>query len=296
MLDLQLVRTFVTIVETGQFLEAAERLRLAQPTVSQHMSRLEEVLGHALMKRNRGGCELTAHGVRFLPYARSLLRLAERAQSTVDRNNLAVGTSSNIGIYMLPLIVREFQKSDSFNGIPDIQIGNNLETIRKLEDSEVDIALMEWWDKRPGFVAKAWRREEVVVIVPQNHPWRRKKRIKKEDLFSQPLVGGEPATGTARLLQDALGVSASSLKVGLTLGSTEAVKRAVMAGLGISVAMLSSVNTELAAGDLTAVRIEGVRLEKELYVVIPDYLPFSAPARRFAEFLLVRFSTASRTL
>jgi DNA-binding transcriptional LysR family regulator len=219
--------------------------------------------------------------------------LAERARSTVDRNGLTVGASSNIGIYILPLIVREFQKSDSFKEIPDIQIGNNLETIRKLENSEVDVALMEWWDKRSGFVAKAWGREEVVVIVPPNHPWRRKKRIKKENLFSQALIGGESATGTSRLLQDALGVSASSLKVSLTLGSTEAVKRAVMAGLGISVAMLSSVSKELAAGDLNVVRIEGMQLTKELYVVIPDHLPFSAPARQFSEFLLVRFSRAS---
>jgi len=293
MLDLQLVRTFLTIVDTGQFLAAAERLGLAQPTVSQHMNKLEEGLGHALMKRDRGGCELTVYGVRFLPYARTLLRLAERARSAVDRNSLTIGASSNIGIYILPPIVREFQKSGSIKGIPDIQIGNNLETIRKLENAEVDIALMEWWDKRSGFSAKAWGREEVVVIVPPNHPWRRKKRIKKEDLFSQPLVGGEPATGTSRLLQDALGMSASSLKVGLTLGSTEAVKRAVMAGLGISVAMLSSVSRELAAGDLNAVRIEGIQLEKELYVVLPDYLPFSAPARQFAEFLLIRFSRAS---
>jgi hypothetical protein len=68
-----------------------------------------------------------------------------------------------------------------------------------------------------------------------------------------------------------------------------------MAGLGHIGCDVGSVGTELAAGDLTAVRIEGVRLEKELYVVIPDYLPFGAPARRFAEFLLDRFSTASRT-
>ena len=293
MLDLQLVRTFVTIVDTGQFLDAAERLGLAQPTVSQHMSKLEEGLGHALMKRNRGGCELTVYGVRFLPYARTLLRLAERARSAVNRNSLAIAASTNIGIYILPPIVREFQKSGIFKGIPDLQIGNNLETIRRLENAEVDIALMEWWDKRSGFLAKSWGREEVVVIVPPNHPWRRKKRIKKEDLLSQPLVGGEPATGTSRLLQEALGVSVSSLNVSLTLGSTEGVKRAVMAGLGLSVAMLSSVSSELAAWDLHAVRIEGMQLEKELYVVMPEHLPFNAPARQFSEFLLTRFSRAS---
>jgi DNA-binding transcriptional LysR family regulator len=283
-IDLDQVRSFVAVIEAGSFRDAAQRLGLAQPTVSQHVQKLEATLDHLLIERNRARATTTAAGLRFLPFAKALLRLAERAHAALDRGNLAIGASSNIGVYLLQL-VRAFTSAQPSVGPIDIRIGTNPETARRLEDAEVDIALMEWWDDRPGFEAAVWRREKLVVIVPREHPWATRKSVEKAMVLREPMIGGEPGTGTARLLQQTFGVDASFLKIGLPLGSTEAVKQAVRAGLGISITLESAVRDEVRAGTLRALRVEETPLAKPLFSIFPAGLSTTSPAAQFHAFL-----------
>lgn len=285
MIDLDQVRTFVAVIETGSFRDAAQRLGIAQPTTSQHIKKLETALGHALIERTRAQAETTPWGDRFLPFARTLLRVSERARAAMDPGGLVVGASSNIGVYLLQPLVRAFQSAEPALGPLDIRIGTNLDTARRLQDAEVDIGLMEWWDDQPGFDATVWHRAELVVIVAPDHPWARRQSIDKAALLEEAMIGGEPGTGTARLLQRAFGVDARALKVGLQLGSTEAVKRAVRAGLGVSITLRSAVRDEVAVGLLHALRVRSTRLAKPLFAVLPDSLPADSAARRFGAHL-----------
>ncbi|SKA40870.1 DNA-binding transcriptional regulator, LysR family [Enhydrobacter aerosaccus] len=285
MIDLEQVRTFVAIVEAGSFQSAADRLGIAQPTVSQHLKKLEEAVGHRLIERSRAQAIPTEGGTRFLPFARTLLRVAERAQEALTDGEFVIGASSNIGVYMLQPVAAAFRSIVPDLRRFDIRIGSNQETARRLEDSEIDIALMEWWDDRAGFDAKVWREEPIVVIVPPDHRWARRAWIDKATLMEEPLIGGEPGTGTARLLQDRLGIDIAALKSGLQLGSTEAVKQAVRAGLGVSVALESAVREEIASGVLVAPRLRSARLTKPLYSIVPSHAPPGSPARKFAAFL-----------
>ena len=285
MIDLEQVRTFLTVIEAGSFQNAAARLGIAQPTVSQHVRKLEETLGHRLIERARAKAVPTASGARLLPFARTLLRVAARAENSLSGKGFAIGASSNIGIYLLQPLAGAFRANAADFGPIDIRIGSNPETVRRLEEAEIDIALMEWWDNRPGFDAAVWREEPVVVIVPPSHRWARRRWIDKTMLMEEPLIGGEPGTGTARLLQERLGIAADQLRAGLQLGSTEAVKQAVRAGLGVSVTLAGAVRDALAAGRLAALRLRGSRLSKRLYSIVPDHAPVRGPARRFAAFL-----------
>jgi len=285
MIDLEQVRTYVAIVEAGSFQGAATRLGIAQPTASQHMRKLEETLGHRLIERTRAQAVPTAEGARFLPFARTLLRVADRAEASLTDGGLAIGAASNIGVYLLQPLVSAFRSGARGLGPIDIRIGSNLETARRLEEAEIDIALMEWWDGRPGFDAAVWRDEPLVVIVPRGHRWADRKWIDKTTLLEEPLIGGEPGTGTARLLQDRLGIDPARLKAGLQLGSTEAVKQAVRAGLGVSVTLMSAVREEIAAGHLVAPRLRNGRLSKQLFSIVPDHAPPQGPARTFDAFL-----------
>lgn len=273
------------MIEAGSFRDAAQRLDLAQPTVSQHVQKLEATLGHLLIERNRARATTTAAGFRFLSFAKALLRLEKRAHAALDRGSLAIGASSNIGVYLLQPLVRAFASAQPSLGPIDIRIGTNPETARRLEDAEVDIALMEWWDDRPGFEAEVWRREKLVVIVPPEHPWARRKSVEKAMLLREPMIGGEPGTGTARLLQQAFGVDAGSLKIELELGSTEAVKQAVRAGLGISITLESAVRDEVRAGTLRALRVHDTPLAKPLFSIFPAGLSTTNPAAQFHAFL-----------
>jgi len=285
MIDLDQVRSFVTVIESGSFRDAAQRLGLAQPTVSQHVQKLETSLNHLLIERNRARATTTVAGLRFLPFARALLRLAERAHTALDRGSLAIGASSNIGVYLLQPLVRAFSSTQPSLGHVDIRIGTNPETAKRLEDAEVDIALMEWWDDRPGFEATVWRREKLVVIVSPQHPWATRKSVDKTMLLREPMIGGEPGTGTARILQRTFGVEASLLRIGLQLGSTEAVKQAVRAGLGISITIESAVRDEVSVGTLRALHIAKTPLAKSLFSIFPAGLSTSSPAAQFNAFL-----------
>ena len=285
MIDLDQVRSFIAVIEAGSFRDAAQRLGLAQPTISQHVQKLESTLDHLLVERSRARATTTAAGFRFLPFARTLLRLEERARAALDCGSLAIGASSNIGVYLLQPLVRAFRSARPALGSIDIRIGSNLETARRLEDAEIDIALMEWWDHRPGFEAGVWRRERLVVIVPPEHPWASRKSVAKAMLLREPMIGGEPGTGTARLLQQAFGAGAGALKIGLQLGSTEAVKQAVRAGLGVSITLESAVRDEVEAGTLRALRVKEATLAKPLYSVLPVGLAAGSPALQFGAFL-----------
>lgn len=285
MLNLTHVQTFVAVVEQGGFHEAARHLGVSQPTVTQHIKKLEADLARPLIVRTYGSAGTTGYGAQFLPFARTLLRIAERARTALDAGGLVIGASSNIGVYLLQPLVKAFTATQPLIGPVDIRIGTNPDTAKRLEDSEVDIGLMEWWDDRAGFEARIWRDEPVVVIVPPDHPWSRRTTVDRAALLNEPLIGGEPGTGTARLLQRELGIEPQSLKVGLQLGSTEAVKQAVRAGLGISLTLESAVCDEVEAGLLSALRIHGAPLFKPLYAILAESLPPTSFAREFGAFL-----------
>lgn len=284
MLNLVWVRTFLALIEHRSFQAAAERLGVAQPTVSLHIQKLEEQLGVVLFLRARSGCTPTAAATALLPYAHGLMRLHERAITAAQRQQVRVGASSNIGIYLLPPHVRAFlagRDPDDF----DLVIDRNPVIARRLADGEVDIAVMEWWDRRPGFRAARWKSEPVVLIVPPGHAFARRLRIEKEELAGLALLGGEPGTGTGRLLEAYFGTAGAMPRVSLQLGSTEAVKQAVKAGLGISLVLAAAVTEDVRSGSLCAVPLVEPALAKDLFVVWREDRPHTAPPA-FAQHLL----------
>ena len=106
-------------------------------------------------------------------------------------------------------------------------------------------------------------------------------------MIGERLLGGEPGTGTSRVLQQYFGNNAQSIGVSIQLGSTEAVKRAVQAGLGISLVMASAVELESREGRLKAIALENDSPKKEIFIIRrqtePHHVP---PAVEFANFLL----------
>ena len=266
MLNLAWVRTFLALVENKSFQAASEQLQIAQPTVSQQIRKLEQQLGVLLLRRLRSGCEPTAAALAFLPYAESLIRINRRALEAIRTDHLRVGASSNVGIYLLQPYVRTFLR-DRDPALFDLVIDRNPVIAQKLDDRELDIAVMEWWDRRPGFLWSGWRREPLVLIVAPDHPFAAFTQISKDELATLDLLGGEPGTGTGRLLESYFGDGRPRPRVSLQLGSTEAVKQAVKAGLGVSLVLRCAVAEEVRSGSLCAIRIGQPDLEKDLFVI-----------------------------
>jgi DNA-binding transcriptional LysR family regulator len=285
MLNLAWVRTFLALVEHRSFHGAAAQLQLAQPTVSQQIRKLEQQLGVLLVQRARSGCEPTAAAIAFLPWAESLIRINQRALAAVQRDCLRVGASSNVGIYMLQPEVRTFLDGRDPAGF-ELVIDRNPVIAQKLDSAELDMAVMEWWDGRPGFQWKQWRREPLVLIVPPDHRLATRTHITGEELATLDLLGGEPGTGTGRLLETCFRDRGLQPRASRQLGSTEAVKQAVKAGLGVSLVLHSAVEEEASVGSLRAIPVMQPELSKELFVIWRDSGVRHVSAPAFATHLI----------
>ena len=286
MLNLNQLETFVAIIDSKSFRAAAVRLGCSQPTVTQQLRKLEESLGVSLIVRDRSRSVPTAQGALLLAPARGLLRAAKHIEDLIGGRRLVVGASSNIGIYLLQPFLFEYGQMQASTAALDLQIGSNPEIVERLTMGELDVAVLEWWDQRPGFTAYPWRKEKLVVIVNPGHPWAKRKSVRPESLFQEPMIGGESGTGTGALLRKLFRRRASDIQVGQTVGSTEGVKAAVKAGLGVSLVFASAVEEEVSAGSLKALDVSGIRIEKELFVVLPNDTPVHSPPRQFSELLL----------
>jgi DNA-binding transcriptional LysR family regulator len=276
MLNLIHARSFVTVIAARGVRAAARQLGLAPSTIVDHIRQLEEVLAAPLVVHQRGGALPTDQGARFLPLARSLVETAGRARSLIHLPALRVAASTNVGTYLLQPHVAAFRQTAGIR--VEQWIGSNLDVAARLERGEADAAAMEWWDERRGFTARTWTREPLVVIVGRGHRWARLRSVSVAELQTEPLLGGETGTGTGHLLRERLGAAAESLTIVGGFASTEAVKRAVRAGYGASIVMESSVADEVAALQLVALRVDGVELDKQIKLIVPEALPHAAPA------------------
>lgn len=286
MLNLSWVQTFLAVMRSRSFQMAAQQLSLAQPTVSLHIQKLEIQLGVILFVRTRSACTPTHEAKVFLPHAETLIRLNDRAFSAVRDKSVRVGASSNIGIYLLQPHLKAFR--DTHPDIPvSLSINRNPQISEMIENGEVDVALMEWWNPIQGFQAKVWKQDALVVIVAPSHPWSHRGAVSAAELSTVPLLGGEPGTGTGKLMQDYFKCSGQVPRVAQQLGSTEAVKQAVQSGLGISLVMRATVENEIRQKVLVALELEGQGMSKQLWLIwkSADRRP-EARSNRFVDHLL----------
>lgn len=266
MLNLTWLRSLVTVLQSGQFQDAAKQLGLAQPTLSQHIQKLEAQLGVALIQRSRTVCLPTPAAKRLLPYAESLLRLSERAMLAVKHQQTRVGASSNIGIYLLQPYVRQYMQQQPDDDL-QLMIDANPRIADKLLNAELDIALMEWWQPTPTFDSLLWKEEPLVLITPTNHPLASLSSASRDVLSGLSLIGGESGSGTGRLLKAYLQGLPNMPEITMQLGSTEAVKQAVMAGVGISLVLASAVVREQQRGELAVIPLADKALCKPIHLV-----------------------------
>lgn len=282
MLNLAHARTFLAVLDESGFRAAARKLRLSPSTIIEHVRQLETELAARLLTRGRDAVAPTPQGAAFAPLARALVDTAGRAREVIAAAPLRIAAATNVGTYLLQSVLASFQSADPCR--VELWIGGNPDVSERLTSGRADLALMEWWDGRPGFAATTWRREPIVVIVSPGHPWATRREVAPHELAGAPILGGEAGTGTGILLSRALGPLADQLAAIGGFGSTEAVKRAVRAGRGISLVIASAVADEVETGRLVALRVTDADLFKEMKLILPEGTPDAAPAARFAAY------------
>ncbi|MFJ5592725.1 LysR substrate-binding domain-containing protein [Streptomyces noursei] len=274
--DLESLRLLVLVADLGSLGRAAERLRISQPSASRRLSTLERGLGLVLLDRTRRGSRLTLAGQVVTGHARSVLAelddLLTGAGKLRDRREaeLRVAASLTIAEYLLPTWISELRSRR-----PELYIGlqvTNSEHVPELvEAGEADIGFIEGPRLSRVMSTRQVAEDRLVVVVDPGHPWaRRREPLSARELSRTPLVLRESGSGTRQTLDRALHLAGCDRARPLVeLGSTAAVRGAVIAGTGPSVLSELAVRGDIVEGRLTGVEVAGVDLTRDLRAVWP---------------------------
>jgi LysR family transcriptional regulator, low CO2-responsive transcriptional regulator len=292
------LETFAEAAERGGFSAAARHLGISQAAVSQRIQQLETVLKTPLFRREAGRVSLTDAGRRLHGYARRILDLTAEARTAVTgtpgsvTGDLCLAASSVPGEHLLPALLVAFRKRYPAVRVR-VTVSDTDAVVHEVEQGTAHLGLVGDRGGGPHLEFRRFDSDELVLVVPTDHPWRRRKRVKAADLLAQPLIQRERGSGSRHILERSLeriGIAADSLNVVLELGSSEAIAAAVLEGLGAAVISARAIQKEVDAGRLHLLRIEGLTLERDLFVVRDRRRALSAAAQAF--FTLLRSDPA----
>lgn len=281
-LSLDQLRTFADVVELGSFSAAAARLSLSQPAVSLQVRELERRLGVRLIDRvgrratpTPAGADLLAHAQRIdAAVAAALEAVAAHAAGTVGRVRL--GTGATACIYLLPTALRRLRRD-----FPDIEVvvstGNTADVMRQLEENALDVAFATLPVGGRALDVTPVVEDEFVAIFPADGA-APPPRVTPAALAGWPVVLYEPGANTRRAVDDWFARGGQTLKPAMQLGSVEAIKELVGAGLGCGVVPAMAVRDDDRSRQLT-VRPLTPRLSRRLALALRRDKPLTRPLR-----------------
>ena len=282
---------FLAIVREGTFTRAAQRMHLSQPTLSERVLELEREVGKPLFSRSRRQVTLTEAGRVLEPYAARVMATVESAMQAVTEldglrhGSLVVGASTTPGVYVLPRLIGRFRAR--YPGIDlTLQIANSRAIEERVRAVHLDLGVVG------GHVLGAGEQclaaglvDELVLIVPPRHEWARRKVIGVKRFCDQPLLMREQGSATRHVTERALQQAGLRCRAAMELDHTEAIKQAVMAGLGVALVSVHAVRGEVAARHLVALRVRGLHLRRHFHVIHDEGRPLSASAQALVRLL-----------
>lgn len=269
-LKLDYLQSFIIVIECGSFSAAAERLQLSQPAVSLQVRQLERTLNATLIERvgrkarpTAAGAALLAHASQInIAVASAIDAVAQQTSGTAGRVRL--GTGATACIFLLPPILRELRRA-----LPALEItvttGNTAEIAKAIEDNTVDIGLLTMPVSGRNFDISPVLNDEFVLIAPRDMPL--PARITPAVVSTKPVLLFEPGAQTRRIADQWLARGGISLKPLMSLGSVEAIKELVRAGLGCAILPGMAVSTKSNQRDMI-VRPLSPTVHRRLAVVI----------------------------
>jgi DNA-binding transcriptional LysR family regulator len=210
-----------------------------------------------------------------------------------------LGAVALLGKYLLPRIIGEFRASYPEANV-SMLVGNSKEMLEYLQDDVIELAIVSEPIPASHLKTTAFYRDFLVAIVHPDHPWAHRKEIEREELFSQDFISREVGSGTREIYAKILGGRSkeSKLRTVMVLGSTEAVRMAVMGKMGYSIVSQLAVQSEIEMGLLKAIPIRNLPMVRDFHVVCKSEKHLSVPALRLKEFLKAKkreFPSAERT-
>jgi DNA-binding transcriptional LysR family regulator len=279
---------FAAVAQAGGFTKGARKLRVSQPAVSLQVSELEAALKAKLFDRLPRGVRLTPAGELLLGYARRIDSLEREAESAVAemlglrRGKLVIGASLTIGSYFLPTALGQFRHLYPEIEL-ELEIANTQQIEQALLENRLDLAFTEGLSPKQGLSSQKIRDDRLVPICPPGHPILKLPRITAAIFCQQPLILRELGSGTREVIEDALRKGKHSVKPLMSLGSTEAIKRAVQTGIGLSIVSELAIQSELAAKTLVVVSLKDLAITRTFQLLRPANKSDSPAATAFVD-------------
>ena len=258
------LQVFHKVAQLLSFTKAAESLHMTQPAVTFQVRQLEEYFNTRLFDRTHNRISLTEAGERVFGYADRIFSLyAEMENSVRDLTGevsgvLLLGASTTIAEYMLPALLGDFKAKYPEVSIR-LQVANTDGIVSMIENNIIDLGVVEAPVTNKNLVVETCRMDRMVLVVPPRHPLADRKQVQITELLAYPYICREEGSGTREVMLEAMniaGAASQDMNIVMELGSPEAVKGAVEAGMGVSILSRATIDKELKLGSLVAIELE----------------------------------------
>jgi DNA-binding transcriptional LysR family regulator len=297
-MDTRQLAAFCAVVERRSFSQAAERLGVTQPAVSLQVRALEKRFGTQLLDRSGRRVEPTEAGMRLYRGAQRLLALEEQVVAEVALESgddltgtFNIGASTGPGGIVLSHLLCEFQARN-----PELRVALSVfdtqTIVERVAARELELGVVGAAPRHRGVVFEPFLHDEVILACPPGHPFAG-TTVTLDELRAETLIVMQEGAGVRQMIEDELrraGTRLRDLDVRLELGLQESVTSAVKAGYGVTFISRNSVESDLAAGTLAEARVQGLELERDIYLVRASGRAETRAARAFLEFARERIA------
>lgn len=289
-ITLKQLQIFEAVASKRSYTEAARQLFLTQPAVSMQVKQLEEQAGLPLFDRSGKLVSLTAAGDELLHHAHLIhQQLKEARQAMLEMRGLKRGrlhlTMASTANYFTPRLLAVFCER-----YPDVQISlkvaNRDGLLKALDDNTTDLVIMGKPPEGTALESEMFMENPLVVIAPPGHPLIGRGKIPLHELFSHPFIVRERGSGTRASLERFLARHDIDHPGGMEMSSSEAIKQAVQAGLGLGVVSMHTLEMELALKRLVILDVEDFPIMRHWWLVYRRDKRFSAIARAFHDYVV----------
>ena len=287
---LRQLKVFESVARHLSFSRAAEELHLTQPAVSIQVGKLEEHAGLPLFEQLGKKIYLTAAGTELLDIARRIIAQFEAAESAMTMFKGIAGGRLNVAVisagdYFFPRLLVEF--ISRHQGVTlNFTVHNREGLLAQMAANLTDLAVMVRPPQEPDLESIAFAPHPYVVVAPPGHALVGERSVRLQRVLREPFVLRERGSDTLHSMQDAFGAQFAQVKAAMEIRSTETIKQAVMAGLGLGFLSIHTIGQELRSGSLKLLDVQGLPLMLNWYVVHRRDKRLPPVAQAFKDFLL----------
>lgn len=258
------LQVFHTVARLLSFTKAAETLHMTQPAVTFQVRQLEEHFNTRLFDRTHNRISLTEAGKRVYEYADRIFELYSEMENSVREMTgeisgvLIMGASTTIAEYMLPALLGDFKHKYPEVNV-HLKVSNTDGIVHMVENNVIDLGVVEAPVTNKNLVVEVCRMDQLVAVVPPTHPLAKHQTVGIAQLLEYPYICREEGSGTREVISEyflSSGVNVSDVTVCMELGSPEAIKGAVEAGMGVSIVSRATILKELQLGSLVAINLD----------------------------------------